>query len=233
MRTRSIIEIGEHSVYGPGLARGGMVLDAGANRGRFSREIAARFPVSTCAIEANPTLADALREDGMHVLDGALAAASGRVTFNIGTNDEASSTRAPKQRGHLVVKERVEVRARTLMELLGELALARVACVKLDIEGAEVDVVQSLGPSARDLCPQWTIEFHDDEEFQLCDREEVDAAIATMTKAGFSALSRNWPSRTNVLFLDRRALSIGLLAWFILKFRYQYLAVVWRLLRRS
>ena len=58
--------------------------------------------------------------------------------------------------------------------------------------------------------------------------DRLDAAISGMAHSGFSHLVRDWPVRTNVLFLDRRALSISLLKWIGLKLRYQYLALAWR-----
>jgi FkbM family methyltransferase len=226
---RRIVEIGEHSVYAPGLAAGGAVLDAGANRGRFSNEIAAKFPVKVFAIEANPALAAALRLQGLQVTACALGAKEGSAIFHIGTNDEASSTRAPGAGGaHLVIRESVEVAAKTLESVLSEMKISGLACVKLDIEGSEVDVLNAVGSAARRISPQWTVEFHDDPQFRLCEAKEVDCAIATMLRAGFSVLIRNWPSRTNVLFVDRRALAIGWLDWIAMKIRYQYLALIWR-----
>lgn len=107
---RSIIEIGEHSLYAPGLVKGGSVIDAGANRGRFSREISAKFPVKVCAIEANPVLAALLREQGLQVVECALGAKDGTATFYVGTNDEASSTCVPRSTdAHLVVREHMQV----------------------------------------------------------------------------------------------------------------------------
>ena len=117
---------------------------------------------------------------------------------------------------------------KALKSVLYEHTISDVACVKLDIEGGEIDVLMSVGAYASQIAPQWTVEFHDGPEFQLCKATEVDAAIAAMKSAGFSVLVRNWPACTNVLFLKRDALSIGLFEWVALKIRYQYVAVVWR-----
>jgi FkbM family methyltransferase len=226
---KRIREIGEHSVYVPGLQDGGSVLDVGANRGRFGSAIAAEFPVRVISIEANPILAALLKQKGIQVVECALGATDGSVDFNIGHNDEASSIRTPAARNaHLIVKETVHVDMKALKSVLYEHTISDVACVKLDIEGGEIDVLMSVGAYASQIAPQWTVEFHDGPEFQLCKATEVDAAIAAMRSAGFSVLVRNWPACTNVLFLKRDALSIGLFEWVALKIRYQYVAVVWR-----
>jgi FkbM family methyltransferase len=225
---RKIIEISDHSIYAPGLQMGGHVLDAGANKGRFGTEAAKKFPITVHFLEANPVLAASLRSQGFCVVECALGAAEGSIAFNIGTNDEASSTRVPDGDAHLVIKEIVSVSMKTMNSVLSEIGVSHLACVKLDIEGEEVDVLRSVGPIARQISPQWTVEFHDDPEFKLRKSGEVDAAIATMTSAGFSVLVRNWPSRTNVLFVDRRVLQLGRLEWLAIKFRYQLFAYFWR-----
>jgi FkbM family methyltransferase len=229
---RAIVDIGEHSVFAPGLQRGGWVLDAGANRGAFGAAVAARFPVQVLHVEANPALAARLAEDGRRVVSCALGASDGSVAFNVGENDEASSIYLPRGAGaHLVVRETVTAPMRSLQSLLREAGLSRLACVKLDIEGAELAVLGQLGPAARTITPQWTVEFHDDEEFKLSRPVEVDEVIGTMRRAGFAVLKRNWPSRSNVLFVDRRALSLSWTRWAAIKFRYQHLAWLWRKLR--
>jgi len=219
----------EHSVYVPGLLKGGTVLDLGANKGNFGAAVRAECPVAVISIEANPILAEQLRHQGGRVIECSVGAASGSAEFHVAYNDEASSLRTPSGVGaHLVVKETMAVEVKSLEAILRENDIHDVACVKLDIEGAETDVLMSLGSFATQIAPQWTVEFHDDAEFKLCTAAEVDVALKCMRSAGFSILVRNWPARTNVLCLDRNALSIGLQDWFWLKLRYQYLALLWR-----
>ena len=127
-----------------------------------------------------------------------------------------------------MVKETVPVLVRPLFDILADTGTSRLACAKLDIEGGEIEVLRAVAGQAPKISPQWTVEFHDDPEFGLCTRAEVDGAVVAMRQSGFSVLIRNWPSRTNTLFLDRKALRIGLFEWWSIKFRYQYLAWLWR-----
>lgn len=229
---RRISEIGEHSVWTSGLAGGGCVLDAGANHGRFSIETMRRFPVQTFAIEANPGLAALLRAAKMRVAECALGAVNGNATFHLGENDEASSVRKPRVNvAHLKIKNEVVVSVKTLVTIIDEEKLAGIVCVKLDIEGAEVEVLPKLAPLASKISPQWTVEFHDAPEFGLCSKGEVNIAIRSMQESGFSVLVRNWPARTNVLFLDRSQLKVGRFVWLWVKWRYQYFAFLWRKFR--
>jgi FkbM family methyltransferase len=233
MKMRRIFEIGEHSVWTPGLIAGGAIVDAGANHGRFSKEAIRQFPVRAIAIEANPHLAEMLRKNTPSVVECALGATNGTATFNMGENDESSSIRKPTMKGaHLTIKEAALVKVKTLTSIIEDGKLAKIACIKMDIEGTEVEVIPSVAPVARDISPQWTVEFHDAAEFGLCSKEEVDIAIHSMIAQGFSVLVRNWPARTNVLFVDRKQLKISASVWFFIKWRYQWLAFLWRKVRR-
>lgn len=206
------------------------MLDAGANKGAFGAAIVAVFPVSVVSIEPNPALCASLETRGAVVHECALGAKDGVTQFNVGYNDEASSIRTPEPgNAHLRIRQTVQVRMKSLPTIMLEEKIPCFACVKLDIEGAEVDVLMSLSSQAAPISPQWTVEFHDGREFRLCTHAEVNDAMAAMKRSGFSILLRDWPARTNVLFVDRNALSISLLEWAILKIRYQYLAVLWRM----
>lgn len=204
-------------------------MDAGANRGEFSKRFAKIFPVSTIAIEANPDLVKTLRASNVSVLECALGSSNGTRVFYIGVNDEASSVRKPTIPGaHLQIKRDVIVQVKSIGAIIEENNLTGIVCVKLDIEGSEVEVLAAVAPLAKTISPQWTVEFHDEAQFGLCSKAEVDEVLRLMRECGFSILSRNWPARTNVLFLDRGHLKIGPMAWFWLKLRYEWFAYLWR-----
>lgn len=230
---RSICEVGEHSIMPVGLHEGAIVIDAGANHGFFSNACKTQFRLEPVLIEANPELAIALRNSKMRVVECALGQSNGSTIFHIGSNDESSSVRKPNcANGHLQIKGEVEVRVRNLPTIIQEEELSDIVLVKLDIEGAEIEVLQGIAPTASKISPQWTVEFHDDPEFGLCSKAEVDSIIYSMKQNGFSVLIRNWPSRTNVLFVDRKQLKITTFKWLFVKLRYQVIAFLWRKFKR-
>lgn len=231
-KVRKIGEFEGHSVLVPGIDRGNLLLDLGSNHGRFLAAICERFSLDAVAVEPNPALASELRSRGYKVVDAAIGASDGYAEFQVGQNDESSSLREPLHAGtHLQVERTVPVRTVRFATLLWETGLDRVGLIKVDVEGAEIDLFNSLTPRELHVSPQWTVEFHDDAEFGLCSRAEVDGAIRRMTKSGFSVLVRNWPSRSNVLFVDRRRLEISWLQWAMILLRYQWIAWVWRCVR--
>lgn len=226
---RKIVDIGGHSLCTKGLRLGQVVLDVGANRGRFTKEVSRRLGLYAVAVEANPELVKVLRHEGITVIEGALAASTAMRDFHIGANEETSSMLKPTtSRAHLQVTKSVVVQTKTLPSILAEASLVKACLIKLDIEGAEIEVLTTLDASLRAVSPQWTVEFHDEREFGLSSRDDVDRAIAEMRAAGFSVLVRNWPARTNVLFVNRSELGIGFFEWLWMKLRYQWLSFLWR-----
>jgi FkbM family methyltransferase len=159
---RKIVEIGEHSIWGPGLNAGEMIVDCGANQGFFSLECARRFGTISLAVEANPELVSKIANLGIRVHECALGAKSGTATFHLGENDESSSTRKPKGIGvHLQVQRELTVQVSTLQSIIEQEKIGRIALVKMDVEGVEAEVLSSISDVARNISPQWTVEFHE------------------------------------------------------------------------
>jgi FkbM family methyltransferase len=227
---RMIAEIEGHSFYPPAMR--GLVVDGGANKGAFSKAVLSLFDVQVIAVEANPLLAERLRAEGLCVEECALGAVNGTVQFNIARDDECSSVIPPSADNRVLkVVERVAVPMRTLEDILTQHGQTRPCCVKLDIEGGEMAVLDGLAERARAIAPQWTIEFHDHPDFDMFNRSDVDGILRRMKGIGFSILYRDWPDRMDVLLIDRKAIGIGLLQWVLIKLRYQFLARLGRLLQ--
>jgi FkbM family methyltransferase len=114
------------------------VLDLGANIGASALFFRARFPDAriTC-VEASPTVVRTLRANvaglDVEVLHAAVAAQPGTITFYESDDTWAGSTSVTSDRP-------VEVEAVTLDDLL---ARTGADLVKIDVEGAEFDVLPS------------------------------------------------------------------------------------------
>jgi FkbM family methyltransferase len=152
---------GERAWEVPGVEAAELVLDIGANTGHSTLWFAARFPgVRVIAVEADPEAAGALRRNVAHLPDVevrevAVARRSGTVTFNHSADTWASSLLpTPWVDGH------VEVQAITLDGLLAELGDPEVSLLKLNVEGAEWDIVRET--SALGRVGAIVGEFHDD-----------------------------------------------------------------------
>ena len=152
-------QVAEHTIWPAGLSRKSTVLDLGANRGAFSTSICESFQCRCIAVEANPAMFARIQlRPGLTAHNLAIAARSGPIALHVSGNDEASSI---LDIASASVEHTIEVQAVTLGELVQMLRLDRVDMIKFDIEGAEIDVLDSCPDEFLVSVGQLTIEFHD------------------------------------------------------------------------
>ena len=209
-----------------------LVLDLGANRGDFSREVEAEFGGEFRLVEANPSLVAKIRATAsFQVLHAAVGGTNEAVVFNIAANDEGSSVLAlPESSAYNSVRTgTVEVEQVTLEELV--LAETRpVDLVKLDIEGAEVAALCGLSSAALGSLAQITVEFHCDPWFGFGGSDEVERLVSRCKRSGFVVLDFSAPRRMDVLLLNRGILkpsAAELWVWHLMP------VLIWGRMRRA
>jgi FkbM family methyltransferase len=196
--------IREHLVYTEDLNVRSTVIDLGANEAAFSREMHLLFSCKCFAIEPNAFLFDRINEDFIAKFNYAVTAVDGPVDFYISSNKEASSI-IDHFENRWGVQEKQTVQGISFSSLVNELDLGGkdIEVLKIDIEGAELDLIDSL--TARDVqnVKQITIEFHDWLNKDLSDR--TVGAIKKLISFGFDAYTttpnHDWP--VEMLFLNR------------------------------
>jgi FkbM family methyltransferase len=155
----------EHSFFGTLLARPAVVADFGAHRGEFFAGLKSEYLISRALlVEADPALAESLKQTFGNEADVLHAALVGEnrgttVVFSRSSEPEASSIFSEAVPVYWLVNQ-VEVPTVDFAEVLRRLG-GRVDLAKLDIEGAEVEVLQTAHPSDLAACGQLTVEFHD------------------------------------------------------------------------
>lgn len=138
-----------------------VIIDAGANMGASALYFATRYPEATVyAIEPEPGNFELLREncrDRKNVVpvQAALSAADGPITLrgSVGQDYAFSTARGTGEFA-------VEVEGVSMQSLLMRFGIRQVDLLKLDIEGAERDIMESAHPwigSVRAICA----ELHD------------------------------------------------------------------------
>lgn len=135
------------------VAAGSAIIDAGANVGYSAVWFASRFPGSqVIAVEPDDANVKLLRRNVGHlenvsVVHGALGAASGEiVVVDPGEGAWGYRTWQAPSGAHVETSVRDSVRSFTVDELIDEFQLDRVGLVKIDIEGAELEVFGQPGP---------------------------------------------------------------------------------------
>lgn len=132
--------------------RDAVFLDVGANVGYYSL-LAHRLMPYDCgvvAIEASPMIHDMLREnirlnryERIRTVNCAAAAEDGELTLYQG--DDKNLGGSTTQAG-VWDREGVTVPARPLAQILSDREIERIRVVKIDVEGAEMDVLEGLRP---------------------------------------------------------------------------------------
>src|SRR5262245_381646 len=158
LRDQMSIEVIEtHTILPDVVSPGSVVVDCGANVGRFSLEMIRRFGCLCYAIEAAPdTFKKIPATENLHRYNFALCRADKLVTMSIDEDITRSTIK------HESKENTVTVQGRWLGEFLaGELSGKVVDVGKMDIEGAELEGIASLEDDHIRRVGQWTIEFHD------------------------------------------------------------------------
>jgi FkbM family methyltransferase len=200
-------------------------MDLGMHKGDFAKVICGRYGCSVVGVEANPALASTFWGlDGLSCKNAAISAADGSVKFAIRENLLASSIVAEVP----LSETAVVVPSISLSTFFHEVNVTQLELLKMDIEGAELDVIETTDPRIFQRCKQITIEFHS--FLYPADRERVERAISLLSTFGFWHIDFSI-TRSDVLFINNNLIDVPRLAKMLL-IAQKYHAGVPRRLRR-
>lgn len=203
-----------------------LIFDCGANRGDFSGWAASRFNASVYAFEADPEIAAGFPVGGnIKVFNVAIAGRDGNAILRRARR-QCSSTVFNRE---AVDNDTLPVPARTLESICEEYDIARINLLKLDIEGAELEVLAEASPEFLASVDQITCEFHD--FLDSSHRPRIRAVLSRMNRAGFFVTTMSFWTYGDVLMLNKGVINCGL----SLRFRilaHKYALGVRRVLRR-
>jgi FkbM family methyltransferase len=177
----------------------------------FAKAITARFGCRCLAVEPSPEPFAAIAETPLiSKLQAAAAAKSGMVPFRIATDSIHSSMYRPS-----AVVNVIDVRALSLPDLFALVGVTPLDLVKIDIEGAEIDMINSWPPSILQQIRQLSVEFHDHNG--ITPASEIRSTLARLHKLGFFSvrMSRQGHHDTAELkFIERVAPTwMGINGW--------------------
>ena len=189
-----------HTYFSGSLGPGSMLVDLGAHRGAFASEVCARHACRCIAVEPDAELFAAIPErDGLTKINAAICRDSGDVTLYRTIDSEAGSLIDTGQSE----ASRVRVAGRRLDDLLAENRIGRIDLLKIDIEGAEEMLFDSIKDRTLYDVSQITIEFHD----HLVERTSIESIIRRLESLGFLYINfAGGPDHADCLFLNLRAL---------------------------
>jgi len=189
----------------------GTVIDGGANIGKFSGAMATQnYPVF--AIEPVPEYVEQLKAiQGVTPWNGVLTGKAGSFTFFVSNALEASSLHASIPQGSGSHTNAITVPGCTLTALQAQFGLHSISLLKLDIEGAEIEVLDSLSDEELKVLPQLLIEFHD---FILPQQlPDIARCMQRLESLGFITIRATRNYLMDMVFINRQSLKPSLLWW--------------------
>jgi len=204
-----ISRIEGHTFFSNLLTGDSIVFDLGANKGGFSYELSRQIGCSIVAVEPTPDLAVqiSLRAEAT-VVTAAISTSVGTAAFIVDRgNSEASRMQMGAQQAHS--HETIAVETTTLEALFQDREY--IDLVKMDIEGAEVDVIVAAAEDLLLRIGQLSIEFHDFDQTSGVTASGVNKVVDKLTKIGFSKLKFSYWTNGDVLFINRRLMRIGVI----------------------
>jgi len=211
---RMIDRLSQHAFLSGPIQPASVVWDFGANQGEFCLAVAHKYGCRVLAAEPVPELANALagRSQLVTVLPKAVGGADTTVTFDYDlTKDKTGSMLGLEVVGGLLNEsttlKRVTVQMVSLETLFASTGAARVNLLKLDIEGAELDLLLDSPAELLQRCDQITVEFHDYWYPELGERTEK--AKTRLRSLGFHMI-RFTPNNKDVLFVNLGTLPLSI-----------------------
>lgn len=188
------------------------VVDLGANLGGFSYEMEKRFKCKILAVEANPDLFKRLKStNNTTFYNCAISDKDGTVDLVISDNIEASSMFTTIA-SIWTSGNTVSVSGRKLSSLLDEKGITKVDLLKVDIEGAELMMIDSLSDSELSAFGQISIEFHESLDLSL--RKKTLAVIERLKRIGYYTVVTSADKFSDVLFINKAQYRLSNIAMF-------------------
>lgn len=200
-----------HTLHPRFVGKESVVLDLGANRGRFSQVVSELSGARCIAVEPSPELSAAISESALVTrVQCAIAGRDGALPFHLSSRPLESSARPEAEVG---ARGTIVVPAMTIESLATSLGLLRVDVIKMDIEGMEIEALDACGDDFLKGVGQLSIEFHD--FIGLTPATEVRRVVRRLTGLGFASVRMSRVGHQDTWFINRRrcAISIAEIFW--------------------
>lgn len=226
MPLSKIISLRGHHFYQKNLNPDSIVIDLGAHRGEFSKQISERFGCKCYAVEASPDLCQLIPESHLvKPFNYVINDSNHLVEFHLGNNPESNTIyNLPSEATEKVV----QVQGITLNTFLEKNNISQVDLLKVDIEGAEIDLFNSLNDEVISRFKQISVEFHDFLPYINDVVPKIQLIKAKLKKLGFVCIVYTITCHEDVLFVNRNLCQLSNLEFFYYKFIHKYILAILR-----
>lgn len=226
-----VTNLQDHTFVDSVLGPESVILDCGGFHGGFCEAITQRFHCMCHVLEPSPTNFDHIPElPGIIKHPLALSTKNGVAEFHLAESPICNSLKELAAGEHL---ETVQVKTTTLQSFLEAQGILHVDLLKLDIEGMEMEVLETMPIAVLQQIDQITVEFH--HPFihpQGQNRERMIELVARLKGAGFMLVMPMRPIFFDALFVNVAGLRLGATHCLSLRLRHDYLARFRRSIRK-
>jgi FkbM family methyltransferase len=197
------------------------LVDLGSNLGSFSHTMIKKFGCKSFAVEALPALFEKIpHSDSLKKFNFAVTEKTGFVKFNVSSNPEGNSIKPLMEESG----ETITIPSKNLEEFVREENIGNIDLLKMDIEGAEIEVLNSCSDGFLSGIRQITIEFHDFNG--VVPPAEVKKCVDRFRRLGFMPVQTSLSSGLDSLFINRKLCGIGVLDSILIGFVQKWAAIV-------
>ena len=198
----SVIEIEQHYLLASALSDQSVVLDLGANMGRFASQIIARIGCHVLAVEPEQANFEAIPDHPrLRKLRGAVGGRCGRFGVRISSDSTGHQLNAVAVADSDIATEQV-VTMHDFPSLVASTDTRRIDLMKIDVEGCEWDWLDTISDEQLKTIGQLTIEFHDFlPEYRESNRTWPN--YRRLIGLGFNCIEDPAFGSYNVLFVNR------------------------------
>jgi FkbM family methyltransferase len=191
-----VVSVCQHTILPDLLDDTGLVIDCGAGVGDFALGIRSLSRASIIGIEADPNrFAKIPKIPEALFINKAIWINSNGVSLNVAGGFCSSAIYSPS-----VKAKALKVSSTTLEEILKGSGERQITLLKIDIEGAELDVLEQIDSTLIARVRQISVEFHD--FINADDLPRIRAILEKMNRLGFRVLKFSTWNYGDILMLN-------------------------------
>lgn len=194
----NFIRVCDHTILTNFLMKQPLILDCGANKGEFSAYFSEEFGAHVFGFEPDPRLFSELpSHPNIKFFQVAVTGIGNKFTLKLGELNCSSGYFKEE-----TDQQTIEVDSIQLENFCLERGINKIDLIKLDIEGAEIDVLQKASDEFLLKTDQITVEFHD---FLMGDQLIlIKKVVKKMRNLGFYYAKISFFDHSNVIFINTK-----------------------------
>ncbi len=222
----NLVRIKGHTFIGNLISRDSTVLDLGANRGEFALELQRRWGCQVHVVEPTMELACVLRDKGMASVYEMVVNQHGQdALFKVDASNSESSAIVSTLDDDVVSVAGIKLD--DLLEQIGSVDL-----IKIDVEGAEIEILMTVSGELIKRIPQIVVEFHDFKEGAGISSKMVFKVYERMRELDFNVFVMSYWTNGDVLFVNKRYIYMGVLDKAMVQMKGRWIPGISRTLSR-